>query len=295
MCGGSCRTRSRTTSDETPTIAADLFDPGLRDGLTSFFLRAFHRDVDRRFDTSAQMHNAWRDVFRVADAASPATTHATVGLESIDSLDENRDVHAKAAQLDTPLEAAGLTPRAVSLAHGLSATTVGELLDVPPHHISKARGAGRVIRNELIGRHRQWTAALRRTPTPAQPAPVDTEPAQLIRGQVTVDELVAQLVPTSKAKGAPRPDVVRLTLGLDGGLSSWPNQVEVAKAAKITQASVSRHQQAIAKLWASEHWLVDVRDELVDLVAGAGRVMTTVELVAAVRARHGTGEDDLVN
>lgn len=77
------------------------------------------------------------------------------------SLDETREAHAAAATLETPLEAAGLSPRAVSVAQGFDAGTVGELLGVPLHLIAKARGAGAVIRKELNRRHKQWTLALR--------------------------------------------------------------------------------------------------------------------------------------
>jgi serine/threonine protein kinase len=120
-------TDPRTTQDETPTLAADLFEPALRDGLVAFFRRALHRDADRRFDTLRQMADAWRAVFTAADATAPATTPATLELDA-DTLEATRDAHAAAAQLGTPLDAAGLSPRAVSVAAGFGASTVGELL-----------------------------------------------------------------------------------------------------------------------------------------------------------------------
>ena len=46
-------TDPRTTTDEAPTISAELFEPALRDELVAFFRRALHRDVDRRFDAVA--------------------------------------------------------------------------------------------------------------------------------------------------------------------------------------------------------------------------------------------------
>ena len=105
------------------------------------------------------MHAAWRDVFLVSDAAAPATTPDTVGLDPR-SLEESREAAAQAARRDTPLEAAGLSPRAVSVAQSFGASTVGELLDVPLHQIARARGAGAVIRKEINRRHKQWAAQL---------------------------------------------------------------------------------------------------------------------------------------
>ncbi|ROS32029.1 BREX system serine/threonine kinase PglW [Amycolatopsis thermoflava] len=284
---GDGMTDPRTTTDETPTIASDLFDPALREGLTDFFLRAFHREVDQRFDTYRQMEDHWRSVFLAADTAAPITTQATVGMAA-ESLEATRDAHAAAATLDTPLEAAGLTPRAVSVAQGFGATTVAQLLDVPLHLIAKARGAGAVVRKELNRRHKQWSKELLQA-AEAAAAPRSGE------GQLTIEDLAALLVPPQTRRGSSKAAVIRLTLGLPGGeapLEPWAAQVEVANRLGITQASVSRHLTAAAKEWAGEPWLTVVRNELVEAVAEAGRVVTAHELAAALRARHGAGEDD---
>ncbi|MER6499616.1 hypothetical protein ABT218_09535 [Streptomyces sp. NPDC001455] len=228
-------------------VAAELFEPGLRDGLTAFFQRALHRDVDRRFDTFKQMEDAWRQIFRTADSAKPATTPATVGAVAA-STEEARETAAAAAELTTALEAAGLSPRAVSVANGLRAGTVEELLDVPPPHaIARARGAGTLVRRELNRRHKQWTAMLRRPPAePASSAAAPMPPslsadpqaqAQLVAAE-PVDSLASRLAPGPARKGNLRPDIIRLTLGLprsasDGGglspLGAWPPQTAIAK------------------------------------------------------------------
>jgi hypothetical protein len=83
--------------------------------------------------------------------------------------------------------------------------------------------------------------------------------------------------------------VVCLTLGLpqpgEGVESapSWPTQGAIAQRLGITQASVSHHHQAAIKEWAAEQWLAGIRDELVSLVATAGRVMTADELAVVLR------------
>jgi serine/threonine protein kinase len=276
-------TDPRTTGDETPAVSSELFEPALRDELVRFFLRAFHRDVDRRFDTVAQMHAAWREVFVVSDAATPVTTPTTVELDPR-SLEESRDVAAAAATRDTPLEAAGLSPRAVSVALSFDATTVGELLTVPLHRIARARGAGAVIRKEINRRHKQWAAQL---------AVAVSDPPGGTSG--TVDDLTALLLPAAGRKGSRKHEVARLTLALPGDgdeLHPWAPQTEIARRLGITQASVSRHQHALFAEWAANPTLDAVRNELVDVVTAAGRVSTADELAGALRARRGSSGDD---
>jgi hypothetical protein len=70
----------------------------------------------------------------------------------------------------------------------------------------------------------------------------------------------------------------------------WPTQTEVARRLEITQGPVSHHYRAMLKEWVAEPWLSVVRDELAELLAEAGRVMTAHELAAAVQARHGVAE-----
>lgn len=280
---GDGMTDPRTTADEVPTIAADLFEPALRDGLTAFFQRAFHRDINRRFDTFRQMEDAWRAVFTSADQATPVTTPATVGIET-SSVEATRDAHAAAATLDTTLDAAGLSPRAVSVAQQFGATTVSDLLTVPRHQIARARGAGQLIRKELNRRHKQWAEALRGTSGPARP---DVP--------YTIEDLATLLLPPRSRRGSKKTEVIRLTLGLpddDNVPAAWPTQSEVATQVGVTQATVSTNYRAALKAWAEDDDLSKVSDELVALVAEAGRIVTAQELATALRIRHGAGDDN---
>lgn len=301
---GDGKTDPRALDDPVPYLAADLFEPALREGLTAFFRRALHRDAARRFDTLAQMENAWREIFRRADATAPATTQATLaeGLPDTgadpdaEQLALLRDKAAAAATLGTELVAAGLSPRAVAVAASFNATTVGELLDVPLYKIAKARGAGAVARKELNRRHKQWTAALRPQQPAGEPARPDAPAGPGAGEPVRVDELSALLLPSSVRRGSSKARVLRLTLGLpdDGalvgeaeGLPAWPTQAQVAARLDTTQATVSRHHREAIKEWAAASWLEPVRTELVTLVTESGAIATAGELAAALRARHG--------
>lgn len=301
---GSGQTDPLTNESAELHVATELFEPALREGLTAFFRRALHRDTERRFDTLRQMRDAWQEVFRAADATRPTTTPSTVGTEAEDA-EEARERAAAAADAATLLEAAGLTPRAVSVANGLGATTVGGLLDIQPYTISKARGAGALVRKELNRRRKQWVAALRGKPerkaphalpvtAPGPAAPSGGEAADRI---LPVDEMADLLTPEPGRKGSHRADVVRLTLGLppgDGGLSPlgpWPVQARIAEHLSIRQPPVSRHHRNEIKRWAEADWLKPVRGELAELLENRGRMMTAAEAAAELRARHGAGDD----
>ncbi|MGC9380284.1 BREX system serine/threonine kinase PglW [Streptomyces sp. MH13] len=281
-----------TATDAELHVADELFDQALRDGLTAFFQRALHRDVEQRYDSLREMQEAWRRLFRKADQAPPATTPATVGM-TVEDIEEARDQAAAAAEPSTPLDAAGLSPRAVSVAAALGASTVGALLDIAPHTISRARGAGNVIRKELNRRHRQWTHALRRRSAarPAAAVPADAPEDAL----ESVETLAARLTPQEgKRRTKPRPDVVRAMLQLPGAerLELWPAQSAIARALGITQTTVSHHQQAAVELWSALGWLSRVRDEMVAILSEQGRIMTAEELAVDLRARHGAGDGD---
>lgn len=282
---GDGMTDPRTTADETPNLAADLFEPDLREPLAAFFRRAFHREVDRRFDTLKEMHDAWRDVFRKADHTPPLTTPGTTEVDDA-SLLEQLEAAAKNATLQTSLDAAGLSSRALSVANSFEAFTVDDLLRVPQYQISKARGAGALVRRELNRRHTQWSKVLLAGAATQRP---------LVQGRApTIDDLVKDLVPKPR-RNSQRPEAIRLMLGLpdDNGIPEpWPTQSAVAKVLGTSQATISRHLNAQTKVWAADEHLTVVRDDLAALLLEAGRVMTAAELAGALRARRGSVEQD---
>ncbi|MEU9538718.1 BREX system serine/threonine kinase PglW [Streptomyces mirabilis] len=276
-------------------VARELFESALADGLAGFFQQALHRDVEQRYDSLRQMQEAWRQVFRRADSTRPPTTPATVDTQAAD-VEDAREQAAAAADLTTPLDAAGLSPRAVSVAAGLGAETVGQLLDIPPHTISRARGAGNVIRKELNRRHRQWTQDLRKRATPKKPAQVPADaPVEALE---SVGTLAARLVPAEGGRRArPRRDIVLATLGLPGveqagELPSWPSQSAIAKALGVSQPTVSGNLGAAIEQWSALAWLDRIRDELVTILSEQGRVMTARELATELRVRHAPHDED---
>ncbi|MEV7596630.1 BREX system serine/threonine kinase PglW [Kitasatospora sp. NPDC089797] len=305
---GSGRVDPVTNEDAELYIAEELFEQALSEGLTAFFRRALHRDIEERFDTLRQMQDAWREVFRSADSALPLSTPKTVDTTP-ESTEAALDAAAAAADASTLLDAAGLSLRAVSVANGLGASTVGQLLEIQPYVISKARGAGSLVRRELNRRRKQWATALRYESVPAPrraPGGEGAEPDRPVdavgtEGEVqqvlSIDEMAARLTPASVRKNSNREAVIRLTLGLppeEGGLSPlglWPVQARIAAHLDIKQPPVSRHHRIEIKEWAQAPWLAPVRTELVEIVEAAGRVMTAAEAAAELRVRHGAADD----
>ncbi|WUQ54591.1 BREX system serine/threonine kinase PglW [Streptomyces virginiae] len=289
-------------TDETPLLAADAFISVLRTGLEDFFDRALHRDINRRFESLRQMRDAWRAVFTGADRARSAPdVLAPAGLPEGLSEDDFRDLLADRAKAATLLREAGLTVRAAAVAEELGAVTVGELIGFPAHRFRGKRGIGAVVKKELNRRHRQWTTALRpkkptktgaTSPVPAPiPMPDDKLGAEYEARQ-NVERLSALLNPVSGGrKDNKRPQVVAAWLGLGEAaarLGTWPTNRQVAEAVKASEYTVSRHLTAAYADWADTGWLRLVRNELVDALRDAGRVMTARELARVIAAGHGS-------
>ena len=159
-----------------PTIAADAFDPAIRDGLVAFFRKALHRDAARRFPELKPMRDAWKKIFLDASQAAPSSHRSRhsdhpapqgqAGLGEAEPLtaEQQREELARQVTRDTHLSAAGLTPAAESFLYGLGITTVGQLLDYSRRKLVNAPGLGAKTRTEVQRRQRQWGELLREAP-----------------------------------------------------------------------------------------------------------------------------------
>ncbi|MFD8329143.1 BREX system serine/threonine kinase PglW [Streptomyces lydicus] len=193
-----------------PTIAADAFEPAVRDGLVDFFRKALHRDASRRYPELKPMRDAWKKIFLDAAQAvpssrsrqpeAPAATAADGRPAIADAepvtAEQQRDQLAKDVTRETHLSTAGLTPAAESFLYGLDITTVGGLLDYSRRKLVNAPGLGAKTRGEVQRRQREWGELLREAPvsplTPRGRAEAKEELAQLTAGEATVlDSLAA--------------------------------------------------------------------------------------------------------
>ncbi|MFC8066109.1 BREX system serine/threonine kinase PglW [Streptomyces sp. NPDC057293] len=164
-----------------PTIAAEAFDPAVRDGLVAFFQKALHRDAGKRFPELKPMRDAWRKVFldasqtvpsshrtrsaAPADGTAPADGAAVAIADAEpETAEQQRDRLAAEVTRDTSLTVSGLTLAAQSFLYGLGLTTVGDLLDYSRRKLVNAPGLGAKTRNEVQQRQREWGERLREAP-----------------------------------------------------------------------------------------------------------------------------------
>ncbi|GAA3770363.1 BREX system serine/threonine kinase PglW [Plantactinospora mayteni] len=295
-----------------PVLAVEAFDPAIRNALVGFFHRALHRDATRRHASLKEMRDAWQQAFRQSDHTAPVgSDHPDAEVETTVA---DRDEAAAKATRATVLEASGLTPRAVSAAHRLDATTVGDLLGLGSKQLFTLPGLGAKTRGELQQRLRDWRARLGEPDSTALPSRNRTEAkaeiaAETIRGEaepghdgrssadlarVGLDAVTAFLVP--QHPNQKQVEAVRLLLGLpdeSGHLSDlppWPLQAQVAKRIEVTAGRVAQYLMAERKRWYADPVLASVRAELITLLAESGRVMKATELATALLMRRGSAE-----
>ena len=148
-----------SSATDAPVVQAGTFDPAVADGLADFFHTALAPKVTDRHPSLDAMQAAW--------AAS--LSGASVGADET----EANEVKAQAASLATNLRESGLSARALSALARVPATTVGELLGVPPMTINQIRGLGEQVRREIQARIREWRQRLSKSETqtdvPVQP------------------------------------------------------------------------------------------------------------------------------
>ncbi|MEV0675726.1 BREX system serine/threonine kinase PglW [Actinosynnema sp. NPDC050436] len=267
------------------TIASELFEAGLREPLRTFFGKALHRDAEQRFTSASQMREAWRQVFTALDETGPAA----ISSSGSDDPAELRQEAAERAGLDTALDAAGLTLRAVAVANRLGANTVGDLLDLRLNEVRRARGLSRKTRTELLDRISAWRTRLVSDPSAMRPLPLPEvgDPARL-----PLDALVPLLLPTAKRRNDTQAAISRLLLGLpdtDGTLPAtrWPTNRAVADRTNVTPGRIAQVLTARRKAWSELDVLEGVLDEVVDALTSLRRVAAAEELAELLLAQHG--------
>uniref|UniRef100_UPI0028A97F56 protein kinase domain-containing protein n=1 Tax=Miniimonas arenae TaxID=676201 RepID=UPI0028A97F56 len=120
---------------DAPVIAREAFEQSIAGRLVPFFTMALAPDARRRFGSIDDLRTAWLDVF--------------AGLDEDSSARDGDDDAASRADLLTPLEASGLSARALSGLARTEAHTVGALLAVPATQINSIPGLGETYRKEI--------------------------------------------------------------------------------------------------------------------------------------------------
>lgn len=306
--------------DEQVQLAADVFDPVIRDGLVAFFRKAFQREAADRFGSPYEMRQAWSKIFADVASAPPLSTPSTD--DAVDDTDERtweeiqamRDEAAARATRETGLVAAGLSPHAQSAAHRyLDAETAGDLAEVPAHRIRALKGIGRDPQLELIRRSMQWRERFDVSETSLPQPDIQTSDSERIMGsapdqslqeppgkradaddealaRLPLDEVARRLVPAA-------PPVLRQITGQAAYapgryVGVWTDRAEVARDLRMSVAEVAAHLDRMRARWAkSVRELKSVRDDVVGIVRAHGRVQDAGQLASALLTARGADLD----
>ncbi|MEN3533622.1 BREX system serine/threonine kinase PglW [Microbispora sp. ZYX-F-249] len=241
-----------------------------------------------------------------------------------ESAEQQRDRLAAEATRDTHLSAAGLTPAAESFLYGLGVTTVGGLLDFSQRNLVNAPGLGAKTRNEIQRRQREWGERLRLIPvSPLSPEGrrkadeelkqlsaveaslvstlatgenADMLPQRTLRS-VSLDTLATLFVPQLKKNGSNGNEVemVRLLLRLPnehgqlpGHIGVWPKQKDVAEALGLSAGRIPQMLKTQRLRWQKLPAVAALREEILELLAGMGRVASAAEIADTLAVRRGT-------
>lgn len=250
------------------TVDPKSFDPSVAGSLTEFFRRALARDASLRHDTAAEMLAVWRGAFSHGTTTAP----------------EDADELAAKAKLETELEAAGLSARALSALEPFGVRTVGDLTAVDAVRLNRLSGVAESTRKEVKSRAKQWRDRFgtggRETDIGALP-PVE-EIAKILTDSV------------SSARSPGRGQMAALILGAEGHTEAFATQAQLAAAlpTPVTSGRANQILEALHKAWAENtealgilRSLESIVDERLDAL---GKVASINELAATI-LRSSTG------
>jgi serine/threonine protein kinase len=245
-----------------------MFHQGVADRLVDFFGRSLARSVSDRFHTIDEMIDAWRGIFKGVPQAGTTSPEPSLTTR---------------LTRETPLDATDLTERAVTAVERLGLISIGDLLDVAPSTLTRARNIPDATRKEILAQARLLRAALA--------APV-AEPPVAEQAEQSVEALAGTLLPEDTTRNRKGRSALAVLLGQAPGagdaLLRWPTQSEVGRVAELTQPQISTLVRRQLARWLANAGLSAVRDEIAALLDARGSVMSAVELAEALVATHGS-------
>ncbi|NUP07973.1 MAG: protein kinase [Polyangiaceae bacterium] len=158
------------------TLAAERFDPAVRDRLIAFFDKALAPDVELRFASAREMHRAWIAAFDVPVEAPPPsvrTTAASAPEPERDSIAPSADglTQDQLAAISpmTPAEALPLSVRAKNALDRAGVLHAKDLLELPDNRLSSIRGVGLRVAKEVLSFRDRWKGAVALAPLVSTP------------------------------------------------------------------------------------------------------------------------------
>lgn len=261
------------------SIESELFDSGLREGLTTFFKKAFKRDLKQRFDNAESMLAAWDQLFQ--------QTETQPGEEQLVAAELAANV-AKAT-LKTQVPELGLSTRATNTLDRANILTVSDLLKANVYQLNRLRGVGKKTRNEItdvLGKLRAKFGQVE-TETETTPTTDNAAPAQ------SIDAVAGEVTRRLAREADSAYEVRQHLLGMkEKQPLAWPSQTDIAKAVGLSRQRILQMLQKQRERWAKHAAITSLRNDMALLLARDGGVMTHVEMAEAVLAARGSIQEN---
>ena len=255
------------------TVDSEVFDPVIREGLTTFFARALRRDFRDRYDNAEDMLRAWRAVFTARQTVHPAEP---VGFDAI----------VATATPTTTMAELGYSLEAQDVLERMGVHNARELLAVDRIRFRYLRGVGDRIRKEIRLKAKELA---RRRPDLLLGGTLHDADDE-VDGIVSIDELAGQLLPRRPA-GDDRPEEAALAyyLGLEDAVPAgqWPPLGAAVEATQVERSTLTTVLIKSRERWLKNPVFTELRLQLVALVHSHGQVMSAHEAAMALLALRG--------
>jgi serine/threonine protein kinase len=271
------------------TLEPERFDSSLRDGFTTFFRKAFRRNVDERFDNADEMLNAWRDCFKAIEDVGAVATPEELAA---------RRQRLDTATADTPIHELGLGARATNALDRVNVVVVGDLLQFNLRSLQRMRGVGNATRREITDatralRKRLGSAAPEDSTISTSTFTEDDLPPIEDAATASVDQLAQRVLKTSAREQENSALVLHHLLGVHPNQRDpWPSQSDVAVAVSLTRARVGQLLTKFQTRWSKDPALTPLRADIAEVLEKAGGIMLATEVADAVIAIRGSVLDE---
>lgn len=263
-------------------IDSSVFDPSVRDQLTHFFHKALTRDVRTRFANAEEMLKEWRLAFL---EAKPASQRGRLNASGTCPFDE--------ASLDTQI---GLLPLSAAALDALTRRGVNTVADLVKLNRSKVRvwvGVGSLTRAEL-------SDAIATLQERLQTERQSRDRVQSSDEHASVDRLFGMVMPARRSDPR-REQFLNEYLGrLDGNKPSdshsvhWPTMLSISAHTGLETSEVRTFLDKVMALWNKNKAITEVRDEIAEILAENGGVITALEISEALLLRRGSLQESPV-
>ena len=257
-------------------IDSNMFDPHVRDRLTAFFDKALIRDVRQRFANAEEMLKEWRRVFLDAQQLNLQPQQQATATCTFDE-----------ASLDTQIGLLPLRPAALDALTRRGINTVADLVSLSRSKVRVWVGVGSHTRAELSEAIGILQERLETEQQARERVHGDDEHA-------SIDRLFGMVMPARRTD-LRRQQFLNEYLGrLDDEKPSdnhsvhWPTMLSISGHTGLDTAEVRTFQDKVIALWSKNKAITEVRDEIAEILAENGGVITALEVSEALLLRRGS-------